>query len=117
LNTTDNITVSFYIKILSLAYLIDSPSFIFNRDGVQESRDKRKQIVAKEAGITLVVIPYWWRFSEEYLRSNIALKRPDLFPGYTPRAYHIEPPTKMIKEERFVPSRGKKLVTEDPTGW
>jgi len=41
-------------------------------------RDKEKQDVCKEAGVTLIEIPYWWNFSRDSLAATIYTVRPDL---------------------------------------
>jgi hypothetical protein len=34
--------------------------------------------LSKNSGISLIVIPYWWNHSEDFLRAKIAEQRPDL---------------------------------------
>jgi hypothetical protein len=51
---------------------------VYNQDSKQSERDKRKQLVSKEAGIHLVIIPYWWQNSQQFVWSRVAEQRPDL---------------------------------------
>ncbi len=46
-----------------------------------QQRDKRKRLVCKANGITLLVIPYWWNQSIEDLASSINNVRPDVVPS------------------------------------
>src|SRR5689334_10826591 len=50
---------------------LDTQVFVFNLAGEQGRRDQQKQKVAKDQGITLIVIPYWWGNSETFLRAKI----------------------------------------------
>ncbi len=44
---------------------------------VQE-RDKKKQTLCKEQGITLIVVPFWWDRTLESVAHTIHLSRPDV---------------------------------------
>jgi hypothetical protein len=95
----------------------DSPVYVYNRDGTQQSRDKQKELISQATGITLIVVPYWWRHSEEYLRSRVAEVRPDIYPTYK----HIsigKPPKLKEFQSAYLPEKSKDLTQNmDPTGW
>jgi hypothetical protein len=55
-----------------------SNTFVYNGDGKQAARDLLKNQISQEEGITLITIPYWWRQSLEFVRSEVAALRPDL---------------------------------------
>jgi 2-keto-3-deoxy-6-phosphogluconate aldolase len=57
--------------------------------GDVQSHDVQKSELCKQAGITLIEIPYWWDLSMESLTATIRNQRPDLF---------LEPGTGMIHE-------------------
>jgi hypothetical protein len=66
----------------------------FGLDDTQASRDKRKAELSKLNGITLIVIPYWWQFSKDFLYTLIAKLRPDIpLPKFLPTT-RVQPPTK-----------------------
>jgi hypothetical protein len=71
-----------FIPSLSLAFEYNGeqhykPSYKWNSAFAQD-RDQQKKIVSKEAGITLVVIPYWWNHSYSFLYDTLVSQRPDL---------------------------------------
>jgi hypothetical protein len=70
------------ITFLHCLYYKDFPVKRFKTDDKLPLRDAQKQIIAKDEGITLIVIPFWWEFTEESLCKRIALQRPDLFPAF-----------------------------------
>eukprot|EP01027_Heterolobosea_sp_BB2_P026356 GEZU01040587.1.p1 GENE.GEZU01040587.1~~GEZU01040587.1.p1 ORF type:complete len:509 (-),score=114.87 GEZU01040587.1:129-1430(-) len=49
----------------------------------QSQRDHEKQSACKDAGITLITVPYWWDRSIESLAAAIYSARPDLDPTTT----------------------------------
>jgi hypothetical protein len=55
-----------------------TPTYIYHSERRQEDSDRRKLRVSKEEGITLIVIPYWWKYSEAVVRFKLATERPDL---------------------------------------
>jgi hypothetical protein len=66
--------------LLVFGYFIPDnlPSRYNTMDGIQTTRDKQKEIIAKEKGITLIIIPYWWNSSEQFVRTIVKEVRPDL---------------------------------------
>jgi hypothetical protein len=48
----------------------------------RRTTDAQKQILCKEAGITLIEVPYWWDRSPLSLAATIQLHRPDLLQHY-----------------------------------
>jgi hypothetical protein len=89
-------------------------------DGKQERRDKQKVEVSKSVGITVITIPYWWRHSEDIVRSRIAAVRPDIFPfeksSTALSVLRDEPPRK--RKFVHVPLKPKPLTEkQNPTGW
>jgi hypothetical protein len=64
----------------------DSAVYIYDTEGKQSIRDKRKEAISKSEGIDLIVVPFWWDWSEDALRFLIGKQRPDLFlidPNYS----------------------------------
>jgi hypothetical protein len=45
---------------------------------VYVDRDQQKRIACKNAGVTLVEVPFWWDFELESLRATVHQIRPDL---------------------------------------
>src|SRR4051812_17783258 len=71
LNITENTIVSFTTNATSDDTFVDRPTFMYNLDGKQAIRDKKKEEMSKLQGYTLVVIPYWWQNSERFVRATI----------------------------------------------
>jgi hypothetical protein len=77
MNITENSIVS---SVLQLTDNLEDSSSPYRTDRRQPLRDKQKELVSQEAGITLIVIPYWWRHSEAFVLSETIKRRPDLRP-------------------------------------
>jgi hypothetical protein len=73
--------------------------------------------ISKQAGISLVVIPYWWRNSEESLKARIGELRPDIFKYQKINETAPRQPSKT--EEEYIPSKSQAYDenTTDPTGF
>jgi hypothetical protein len=91
----------------------------YNLDGKQAERDQQKMQVSKSFGITLVVIPYWWKHSKNFLYNQIVSQRPDLLQDYKPRGIDfISQPKAIAKQTTYIPLRSVDFdeETNDPTG-
>ena len=79
-----------------------------------------KQEYAKQNGITLISIPFWWGGSPSVLQSVIRWHRPDLLidtpiPNTFPLS--LEVPAKFNKFS-YTRNRVQEVTAEtDPTGW
>lgn len=51
---------------------------LFGDSDVQKSNDQQKLEACRQAGITLIQVPYWWSGDKESLQGTIHLVRPDL---------------------------------------
>jgi hypothetical protein len=92
----------------------------YNLDGKQVERDNQKKLVSEAAGITLIVIPYWWRHSEQFLQSCIAVKRPDIYPysKYRVLPNIFQPKISSVKSA-YSPAKDQPFDIEkmDPFAW
>eukprot|EP01114_Cavostelium_apophysatum_P019216 TRINITY_DN6130_c0_g1_i2.p1 TRINITY_DN6130_c0_g1~~TRINITY_DN6130_c0_g1_i2.p1 ORF type:complete len:465 (-),score=99.86 TRINITY_DN6130_c0_g1_i2:53-1447(-) len=82
----------------------------------QLARDNEKRRVCKEAGITLVEIPYWWDRSDLSLFATIKKYRPDLLSNIKDVniARHVIPEEKPTTSLSDSPSSPVKLNQYDP---
>jgi hypothetical protein len=83
-------------------------------------RDKQKEVVSKEEGISLVIIPFWWQHSKDFLLAKIAEKRPDIAPEYAT----LKTPTIPLRnargrQDKYIPSQSREFDErrQDPSGW
>jgi hypothetical protein len=56
---------------------------------IQMQRDEEKAFQAKQQGITLIHVPYWWDGTKQQLEATIASVRPELIPAVPPKAKPI----------------------------
>ena len=55
-----------------------STHYLYGSPSIQQQRDQEKEMKCKEAGITLIHIPYWWNKEKSSLVATIRQYRPDL---------------------------------------
>jgi hypothetical protein len=97
--------------------------YLQNQAPIEERKrmDQIKEKLCKEAGISLIKIPFWWDRKQSSLAATIHSQRPDLFPEVpmgTP--IPIEEPTKQGKKgakNRTRVMTAMEWDLEDPTGW
>src|SRR5690242_860134 len=55
-------------------------SYLFSYDELKyvQSRDRKKKVICKEQGISLIIIPYWWDRKIESIAATIHSIRPDI---------------------------------------
>jgi hypothetical protein len=82
--------------------------------------DQLKLKFAKEAGITLISIPFWWDKSRASLAATIQHYRPDMnfsVPNTPDAMISTLMPAKLLKAQ-YVPTYPRAYDTSvDPTGW
>jgi hypothetical protein len=95
-------------------------SHIFGKASTRQQRDEVKRSFAKQLGITLISIPFWWDKSPNSLASTIQLHRPDV--KMTGNLQFTSPiPSQMppkLNRFKYTPNRPKQMGDSiDPTGW
>jgi hypothetical protein len=93
---------------------------IFGRATDRQRADMMKQTFATRAGITLVVIPFWWNKSLSSIASTIQALRPDIELTYiTDTTIPSHMPDKYYKRIKYLKWVSPKPYDEqlDPTGW
>ncbi len=96
-------------------------SHIFGRATDRQRNDNIKLQYAREMGITLISIPFWWKKSLSALSVTIQSHRPDLILDHISlRSPPIpsEMPLDIQQKFRYVPNSASYFKrTVDPTGW
>ena len=80
-----------------------STTFLSNLQSFDERQqtDRKKVELCKEAGITLIQVPFWWNKKSESLASTVYDVRPDLF-SETPIANPIpSSPTTLVSNNKI----------------
>jgi hypothetical protein len=96
-------------------HYISSP--MFGRASDRQRADNLKSTFAKDMGITLLSIPFWWDKSPSSLASTIELYRPDIHFSTTNTAAPI-PAEKPTFKYHYSPNAPKEYKGQiDPTGW
>ena len=110
-------TIQVFLPHLSLALEYQGEthyfsSHIFGKASTRQRADEIKQNFAKQMGITLIPIPFWWDKSSKSLASTIQLYRPDIqFYNVSKMGLPIPAEMPAIAKNRFkyVPSVPKKF--------
>jgi hypothetical protein len=95
-------------------------SHIFGKATDRQRADELKANFAKQIGITVVAIPFWWDKSPHSLAHTIRLQRPDLnIPGLLYKtSIPSKMPAKFQKRFNYTPNVSKGYSDKvDPTGW
>jgi hypothetical protein len=93
---------------------------IFGKASERQRADQIKRKFAKQLGITLISIPFWWDKSPQSLAATIRSIRPDIhfenvessnpIPGEIPRT--------LRDRLKYIPNASKEWNEKmDPTGW
>jgi hypothetical protein len=93
---------------------------IFGRASDRKEADQIKVEFARQIGITVIPVPFWWDGSPESLAATIIHYRPDItFPGIVPTSpISSEIPVKYQKPFKYVPNSATEYYGQiDPTGW
>jgi hypothetical protein len=115
--TKAGIQLDVYIPSLNLAFEYQgeqhySSHYLYGSPEIIQRRDQEKQMKCKEAGITLIHIPYWWDKEKLSLVGTVRQHRPELLQGEEEGT-----PIPLTKEEILSPIIGriecKYLETEN----
>ena len=77
------VQLDIFIPSLNLAFEYQgeqhySTHYLYGSPSIQQQRDQEKEMKCKEAGITLIHIPYWWDKQKSSLVATIRQYRSDL---------------------------------------
>jgi hypothetical protein len=99
-------------------------SHIFGRATTRQHADQVKRKFAKDLGITLIPIPFWWDKTSSSIVATILASRPDItMNGGTFEATPSAPipstmPIKYQRRSQYTPNYSKEFLNQvDPTGW
>jgi len=113
-----NVELDIFIPSLNLAFeyhgqqhysSIEGTEFVNTPFEDRKSNDDERRNLCKEAGITLIEVPYWWDKTKESLLATLNKYRPDLFP-----ATSSAPPIPNFKLNDHTKSDGKVTATLNP---
>jgi hypothetical protein len=93
---------------------------MFGKAADRQRADNIKLKFAKQMGITLISIPFWWNKSPQDLASTILLHRPDINLHHIASKSPISTvmPAKYQTRTKYFPNTSKDLKEDiDPTGW
>jgi hypothetical protein len=93
---------------------------MFGKASDRQRADQIKQNFAKQMGITLLSIPFWWDKSSSSLAATIQAYRPDINADLIPLSNPIpsEIPLKFQNKFSYIPNASKEYTEQlDPTGW
>jgi hypothetical protein len=93
-------------------------SHLFGKASDRQRADHNKQQLAKQYGITLIPVPFWWDKSPSTLAATIRLYRPDInFNVAVTQPISSDIPSKLQNNIKWVPSAAKVLsIHHDPKG-
>jgi hypothetical protein len=95
-------------------------SHTFGQASNRQRIDAIKQAFAKERGITLIPIPFWWDKSPASIAATIQFYRPDIqLEGITPAAaIPSEMPQQVKARVKYMPNAASDYKEQvNPTGW
>jgi len=106
-NTKEHLTLDLYSPKLRLGFEYQGiqhykdVSFAGQSNSVKLV-DQLKQELAKQVGIDIIAVPYWWDRKEDSLGNSIRAVRPDLIPSPLGDGQPIpdQPPVKPQKRQR-----------------
>jgi hypothetical protein len=119
-------TMQVYIPTLHLAFEYQGETHYYTTTVLgsaaqRQLSDSAKAKIAKNDGVTLIPIPFWWDKSPSSLAATIRMYRPDLLQEY-PQSKPIpsQMPTKLERKFEYQPNVSQEYsdnIAINPTGW
>jgi hypothetical protein len=115
--------VQIFFPNLSLAFEYQGQTHYFSSPLFGSASDRKridniKREFAKQNGITLISVPFWWNKSNKSLQATIKYHRPDFNFDNTGASILLAMPIKFQPKFKYMPSSAKDYTDRiDPTGW